>query len=458
MNLINQSWQYIISRNIPLWTTSLVLVGSLNHYPTYRLPALKQVRIHRGYHSDFYMLANGEGSKWEFADALQENFRQPEYLEFLQNIYKKNCEELLIMAHDITADYDSIQQFFDFYGHCTCMLNITAQASKIITDHTASLFADNPNGSEIILAYGAPQSRVPIQEMERALDDLVGKDIDIRAAAENLVERFGWIPANFVDAPWGIDYFIEQIKNHVLSKSQKNFLPNIKLTDEQKYYLHLIGEITFLNEYRKSIFARVHLIIRPVFDEIAKKMGLESWKDVSLCLHQEILDFLKSGVKPARELILARQKLCLIYNNENDLSIMLGTSYTEKVCVLYGDAAALFEEKFAPKSESRSEVRGMVANKGKVAGIAKIILSSEDFFTFNEGDILIAKMTSMDFIPIMKKSGAFITDEGGLASHAAIIAREYGKPCIIGTKNATKVFKNGEKIEVDAESGVVRKI
>ena len=187
-------------------------------------------------------------------------------------------------------------------------------------------------------------------------------------------------------------------------------------------------------------------------------MGLESWKDVSLCLHQEILDFLKSGVKQARELILARQKLCLIYNNENDLSIMLGTSYTEKVCVLYGDAAALFEEKFAPKSESRSEVRGMVANKGKVAGIAKIILSSEDFFTFNEGDILIAKMTSMDFIPIMKKSGAFITDEGGLASHAAIIAREYGKPCIIGTKNATKVFKNGEKIEVDAESGVVRKI
>jgi pyruvate,water dikinase len=67
-------------------------------------------------------------------------------------------------------------------------------------------------------------------------------------------------------------------------------------------------------------------------------------------------------------------------------------------------------------------------------------------------------MTSPDYISAMNLAGAIVTDEGGLLSHAAIVSRELGKPCIVGTKVATRVFKNRDLVEVDANKGIVRKI
>ena len=64
-------------------------------------------------------------------------------------------------------------------------------------------------------------------------------------------------------------------------------------------------------------------------------------------------------------------------------------------------------------------------------------------------------MTTPDYLPNMKKALAFVTDEGGITCHAAIVAREMRKPCIIGTKVATRVLKSGDLVEVDAEKGIV---
>jgi phosphohistidine swiveling domain-containing protein len=73
-----------------------------------------------------------------------------------------------------------------------------------------------------------------------------------------------------------------------------------------------------------------------------------------------------------------------------------------------------------------------------------------------EGDIIVAPMTTPIHIPAMQKSAGIITDEGGITCHAAIVAREMKKPCIIGTKIATQVLKDGDLVEVDADNGVVR--
>ena len=74
----------------------------------------------------------------------------------------------------------------------------------------------------------------------------------------------------------------------------------------------------------------------------------------------------------------------------------------------------------------------------------------------NSNSILVARMTFPEYFPAMNKARAFITDEGGITCHAAIVAREMNKPCIIGTKIATKVLKDGDLVEVDADKGVVR--
>jgi pyruvate,water dikinase len=65
-------------------------------------------------------------------------------------------------------------------------------------------------------------------------------------------------------------------------------------------------------------------------------------------------------------------------------------------------------------------------------------------------------MTRPEFVPLMKKAIAIVTDEGGITCHAAIVSRELKKPCIIGTKVATQVLKDGDMVEVDANSGIVR--
>ena len=88
--------------------------------------------------------------------------------------------------------------------------------------------------------------------------------------------------------------------------------------------------------------------------------------------------------------------------------------------------------------------------------MVRIIKNRDDFTKMKPGDILVASMTTTNMMPIIKKAVAIITDEGGITCHAAIIARELKKPCIIGTKIATKVLKDGDMVEVDADKGIVK--
>ncbi len=88
-------------------------------------------------------------------------------------------------------------------------------------------------------------------------------------------------------------------------------------------------------------------------------------------------------------------------------------------------------------------------------GHVKIVTHPNDLQKVNLGDILVAQMTLPSFISAMQKASAFVTDEGSITCHAAIVAREMKKPCIIGTKNATKLLKDGDLVEVDANIGIV---
>lgn len=110
------------------------------------------------------------------------------------------------------------------------------------------------------------------------------------------------------------------------------------------------------------------------------------------------------------------------------------------------------------QKEETQQLKGQIACRGKVSGIARIILTMSKDVQFDDGDILITICSNPEFMPLITKSAAIVTDEGGLTCHAAIISRELNKPCIIGTKYATTVIKDGDLVEVDAEKGIIRKI
>jgi pyruvate,water dikinase len=101
-------------------------------------------------------------------------------------------------------------------------------------------------------------------------------------------------------------------------------------------------------------------------------------------------------------------------------------------------------------------IKGVVANKGKVKGRAMIVRGPKDFKKFAAGDILVARLTDPSYAAVIIKAAAIVTDRGGITSHPAIIAREFDLPCIVGTKNASTIIKNGELIEVNANEGFVK--
>ena len=109
-------------------------------------------------------------------------------------------------------------------------------------------------------------------------------------------------------------------------------------------------------------------------------------------------------------------------------------------------------------SKNITQLKGQIAYKGIVQGRVKLLMSFKEVDKVKKGDIIVSSMTMLDVLPAMERAAAIVTDEGGVLCHAAIISRELKKPCIVGTKIATQVFKDGDMVEVDANKGVVKKL
>lgn len=106
------------------------------------------------------------------------------------------------------------------------------------------------------------------------------------------------------------------------------------------------------------------------------------------------------------------------------------------------------------KPDTAGDLFGQCASSGKAKGKVSVVSDPSEYFS--EGSILVCDMTSPNFLPLMQKAGAVVTNRGGVTCHAAIAARELGVPCVIGTETATEVLKDGDLVEVDADEGVVK--
>ncbi|MFA6269434.1 MAG: phosphoenolpyruvate synthase [archaeon] len=100
-------------------------------------------------------------------------------------------------------------------------------------------------------------------------------------------------------------------------------------------------------------------------------------------------------------------------------------------------------------------IEGLAAAPGIITGIVKVVPEIEDIEKVTTGDILVTKMTSPSWVPVMKKASGIITDEGGRTCHAAIVSRELGIPCVVGTSIGTQLLKDGDEVTIDGFSGKV---
>lgn len=185
---------------------------------------------------------------------------------------------------------------------------------------------------------------------------------------------------------------------------------------------------------------RAGYLFIPKLISIAKEKSL-TYKQIIHVTKNEILTKL-----PPLKIINERMKQYSLVMRYGEISILSGKEHKK------------LEEQFKMDYENISKIKGIVASKGRVRGRAKIIFSRADFSKVKLGDILVTSMTTVNMMEAMKRAAAFVTDEGGITCHAAIISREMKKPCVISTKIATKVLHDGDEVEVDADRGIIRKL
>ena len=152
-----------------------------------------------------------------------------------------------------------------------------------------------------------------------------------------------------------------------------------------------------------------------------------------------------SGKLPSINVLEARQRHFILSNGE----LSPDADYEE----IESEFNIEIEKPFVTETDL---ITGQVGYAGTARGIVRTLYSMKQMNKVQERDILVAPMTLPDILPAMKLAAAFITDEGGVMCHAAIVAREMKKPCVIGTKFATQILHDGDLVEVDADNGVVR--
>ena len=152
---------------------------------------------------------------------------------------------------------------------------------------------------------------------------------------------------------------------------------------------------------------------------------------------------------------LSDGEIAAIQRRERDWVLVNGKllTYAEMSSELERLGVELEEEVI---EDNIKEIKGQSACRGNVKGRVRLILESSHIGGLKEGEILVTEMTTPEFVPAMKKAAAIVTDEGGITCHAAIVSRELNKPCVIGTKIASRVLKDGNQVEVDADNGVVK--
>lgn len=240
---------------------------------------------------------------------------------------------------------------------------------------------------------------------------------------------------------------IERIKNTIkrgfkesgfdrtgIKQEFENIIKELKPNENERKRIQLIDEVIFITNYRAECHSIAGLNIKPILEELANRLRI-TYEDIINLTLDEIVDSIKNGKVDSNIICQRKEKYGLLMING-------------KISIYSGEEVRKIEEESIIDKEIK-EFGGLVANEGCVRSTVKIVTTLKDMDKVQPGDIIVSKLTTPDFIVAIERCIGIITDAGGIASHAAIVARELGKPCITGTKIATKVLQDGD-------NGIVR--
>ena len=382
---------------------------------------------------------------------LIERFRKKgqQYCAVAAKIHQKNLKK--ISNEELIRDlkeYYTVWIVYTLYlwtvfniGEAFCQ-----QASAYITTKAQKL-GKNELLSKYLAYLAAPSQRCSVLVLNDTITHLKkqNKKIDLR----KLLEEYQWIPWGDLQAHlWTLKDIKEYVDSHAQTvESLIDFevmKKELKLNEKEIEMVKINKDLAYLRDLRDDFRRRAVFEIHFVYEEVARRCNVDYYDELMYYSTPELYDLLR-GKKLSPQELTTRKGDCMV------------TLVGEKLKATPREKAQHYFNEIK-EQEAHLEIKGLAAQPGIIRGTVKIIRLDKELSKIEEGDIMVALTTHPEYITKMQIAKAIVTDEGGITCHAAIVAREMGIPCIVGTKNATQVLKDGDVVEVNAATGVVRKI
>ena len=475
-----ENWELYATRNMSFWHQTLSCEGSFHHSCDFgaKVPFHQLDVTIAGTQTHVFIHQPNEK---DYSHALLASLNTAADIDRLKHSYVAYAEKLLVAltACEQELSVSNWLAFLQNYRVFCAGLTLTATLGRIGSEAlTEKLRVRGLSDAEIpdaIATMTYPSEHTPLFLSQQALLSLGAeiqkgnlKETAVEEALNRWLNAYAHIPVNFCDEPWSMSDARSQLDGFLSKNCSEELTASIANNERLIHHAasrlaeindpaitllaHALATGTSLNEFRKNVFSRVSLGYRPLFQEMARRSGSSTWRDIFYLTHEETTMIVRGEHVPVRKLKAERQIVAIEITDDGVRRFVdpeRTRAFAEYIRSVHGAPTR-------EKTEAVESFKGFSANKGVVRGIVKVVMNSSEFHKIHPGDILVTAMTSVDFVPVMEKAGAFVTNEGGVTSHASIVSREMNKPCIIGTKIATQVLKDGDEVEVNADEGIVK--
>ncbi len=430
-------WDYHWKREYPFWYGVVVMYSLVDWIKeeTGQTVAVRGEGLH-----GWFSIYSADGSKKPAYDAVRQQLAQPGFAQGVIDRIDKNGKAFVECGKRMrfTAETSDAELFalLDIYLEKFKQYGVDLFKSfhtvEVVSNALQELVVKEVPPDkvlEVVAALSKPSGKAKLASMTAYF-----------AAHPDRDERIAYMKEHYPFMRM-IDPFTEPHTDNEIEEYVDAFTPpkqqpasDITLSNTQlvKEYQDVLYMKDKRDDYRRESFCYA----QPLFRECAKRLGI-TLQELGCLLPSEFGSDIKQLVKD-------RQLAYIAEIRDGKVNVRQGNVLPELLS--------------AKESETANKVGGITGNGGKVKAKVQVISSMDDIPKFKEGNVLVAVTTSPEHVIAMEKAAAFVTDEGGIACHAAIVAREMNKPCVVGTQHATSSFKDGDLIEVDADKGIVRKV
>lgn len=297
-----------------------------------------------------------------------------------------------------------------------------------------------------------------IAEEQIDLEKLLGLDGPaLEDAIQIHLKKYYWLLCNYIGPRKLTKQAILERLDAVRKPTQQGQTGNhpieIEIDEETRHMADTLNFLAVWQDERKLNIMKAIYHLGSVVEEISRRTGIKA-DHITYLSPAEALSLDKMEyLNDVHDLIKREEGVFYLQLPDGEESdVLIGHDYEEAIKLyeaLNGQGAS---------KPGNSAIYGSVANPGTAIGHVVVCKDLASIDKVQEGDVLVASMTRPEYMAAIKKAAAIVTDEGGITCHAAIVARELGIPCVIGTKVATKVFKDGDMVEVRANHGMIKKI